>query len=241
MTVARGLRRLRVVAVAAIVAACGLSALADQVPAEAVVPLPTVFGGEYLLQPGDVIDVKFYYSQDLNETVPVRPDGRISLQLVNEVPAAGRTPAALREDLLKRYAPLLRQPEVAVIIKQVAPRRLYIGGEVRTPSLLRVEGPVTLLQAIFEAGGLTRSGKATDVVVLRYNGQPQPEFIKVNVEAALKGGDLGGNIPLQALDIVWVPRTKVAHLGDFVDQYVRQILPLPVTLGITYLFGGLTQ
>ena len=193
----------------------------------------------YLLQPGDVVELKFFYNPELNEVVPVRPDGRIALMLINEVQAAGRTPSELRSELVAAYGATLKQPEIAVIVKEFAARRIYVGGEVRTPSLLRVPGALTLLQAIFEAGGLTRAAKATDVVVLRYQGTPEPMFMKVNLEPALERGDPTADIQLQPFDIVWIPKTRIAKVNDFMDQYVRQLVPIPLTLGISYVFGGL--
>jgi polysaccharide biosynthesis/export protein len=193
----------------------------------------------YVLQLGDVLDIKFFYNPELDETVPVRPDGRISLRLVNDVQAAGRSVSDLRAELVKAYGATLREPEVAVIVKEFAARRIYVGGEVNTPSLLRVPGPITLLQALFEAGGIRRSGKTDSIVVLRYQGTTQPQFIKVDLKSALEQGQAGSDIALQASDIVWVPKTKIAKLDDFMDQYVRQLIPIPLTLGVSYVFGGL--
>lgn len=227
-------------ATCAIVIAIALSSsMAAVGPSQGPTGSPAATDERYTLQPGDVIDVKFFYNGDLNETLPIRPDGRISLQLVDDVPAAGRTPSELRAELIRRYAAVLRQPEVAVIVKQLAPRRLYIGGEVRTPSLLLLDGPTTLMQAIFQAGGFTRGAKPTDIVVLRYRGQPQPEFIKVDLEPVLKLGQASADMVLQPLDIVWVPKTKIAKVDDFMAQYVRDLVPVPLSLGISYVFGEL--
>lgn len=192
----------------------------------------------YLMQPGDVLELRFFYNPELNATVPVRPDGKISAVLVNEVTAAGRTPIDLRKELVERYAATLKQPELTVIVKEFAARRIYIGGEVNQPRLLTVPGRVSLVQAIFEAGGLKRSGKASDIVVLRYQGTPQPLFMKVDLTKVLERGETGADVPLQALDIVWVPKTKIAKANDFIDQYIRQLVPIPMSLGITYIFNG---
>jgi protein involved in polysaccharide export with SLBB domain len=127
---------------------------------------------------------------------------------------------------------------VAVMVKEFAARRIYVGGDVNAPALLRVPGEITLLQAIFEAGGLRRSARSESVVVLRYQGTTQPEFIKVDLKTTLEKGVPGNDIALQASDIVWVPKTRIAKMDDFVDQYIRQLVPIPLTLGVSYVWGG---
>jgi len=200
-------------------------------------PAPAPEG--YRLQYGDVLDIKFFYNPELNETLPVRTDGRISLQLVGDVDVSGRTPSDVRTELMKRYGETLKQPEVAVIVRQMAPRRVYVGGEVNTPGLLQMSDRLTLLQGVFEAGGFKRSSKVTNVVVLRYEGTSTPKFMVVNLEPALKKGDPKADMPLQPYDIVWVPKSKIAKVDDFMDQYVKQLVPIPLSLGVSYVFGGL--
>src|SRR5256885_1422714 len=92
----------------------------------------------YVLLPGDQIEVKFFYNPELSEQQPIRPDGRIALQLVGDVEAAGLTPEALRNALRERYARVLREPDVTVIVKEISGRRVYVGGEVGTPGLLKM-------------------------------------------------------------------------------------------------------
>ena len=206
----------------------------------ALSPLQVPVDPEYRIRPGDVLTIKFFYNPELNETVPVRPDGRISLELVDETMAAGRTPAELRAELLRLYEGTLKQPQVAVIVKEVATRQIYIGGEVNTPGLLRVEGRLTLVQGLVQAGGLRRSGQMGNVVVLRYQGTDSPKFMKFDIEPALKHGDARADVALEPFDIVWVPKTRIARVNDFMDQYIRQVMPVPLQLGLTYVWGGLT-
>ena len=223
---------------AAALMAVATASAASQAPAQGP---PNAAEAVYLIQPGDVIEIKFFYDPELNETVPIRPDGRFSAALVNDVQAAGRTVSELRAELMRLYGATLKNPELTVIVREFAPRRIYVGGEVNSPSLLRVPGRLSLLQAIFEAGGLKRSGKATDIVVLRYQGSTTPKFMKINLTAALERGDPAGDLALEPFDIVWVPKTKIAKANDFMDQYFRQLTPIPLTLGISYVFGGFVQ
>ncbi len=216
----------QMVAPAAPAAALGLATPDDAAP-----PPP-----EYRLRPGDVVHVKLFYSPELNEQLPVRPDGRISLELVGELVAAGRTTAELADRLTEKYAAVLRDPEVAVIVKEIAPRRIYVAGEVNAPGVLAMAGETSLLQSIVQAGGHKRSAKLKTVVVLRYQGTTEPRFFTVDLQAALRGR--GPDVLLQSYDIVFVPKTRVAKVNDFMAQYVREVVPLPLSLGISYVFGG---
>jgi protein involved in polysaccharide export with SLBB domain len=195
----------------------------------------------YVLGPGDLLDVKFFYEPELNEQQPIRPDGRIALQLIGDVTAAGLTPTELQAALRERYSHVLRQPDVTVIVREISGRRIYVGGEVGAPGLLKMAGSLSALQAIFEAGGPKRSGQLSSVVVLRYQGTNEPRFMTLDLTQAVKRTSASGDVPLEPLDIVFVPKTRIARMNDFVDQYVRQLIPIPMSLGISYVFGGILK
>lgn len=132
------------------VLACPSKAM-SQAPAAAA---PVAESGDYRIQVGDQLDIKFFYNPTLNEQVVVRPDGRFTLQLIQEVAAAGRTPAALTQELTERYAADLRQPEVTVIVRSFGGQRLFVDGEVSRPGMFPIVGVTTVLEAIAQAGGL---------------------------------------------------------------------------------------
>ena len=115
----------------------------------------------YVLQPGDNLDVKFYYNPELNEAVTIRPDGKISLQLIDEIPAAGLTPAQLDDTLTKAYAKQLKRPVVTVILRTFEGRKIYVGGEVGNPQVLNIPGKITALQAIINAGSFKKDCEAS--------------------------------------------------------------------------------
>ncbi len=91
---------------------------------------------EYRIQVGDLLDIKFFYNPELNEQVTVRPDGRISLMLATEVMAAGVTPGELTEQLRKKYATVIKTPEIAVIVRSFNAQRVYVDGEVGRPGVV---------------------------------------------------------------------------------------------------------
>jgi len=180
---------------------------------------------------GDVIDIKCFYYPELNESVTVRPDGMISVQLLEEIRAVGLTPSELTQVLKGGYAHYLEKPEVVVIVREFATERVYIGGEVKTPSEIPVKGRLSVMQAIFKAGGLTDQAKPSDVLILRYEDTKLKVF-RIDVDEIL---DKGGNDPLlKPYDIVYVPKTFIAKVDLFVNQYINEIIPRSVNFPFLY-------
>ncbi|HTP66822.1 MAG TPA: polysaccharide biosynthesis/export family protein [Geobacteraceae bacterium] len=190
---------------------------------------------DYIIQTGDQLDIKFFYNPELNEvSMTVRPDGRISLQLINEIQAAGLTPAQLTEALGKSYAKELANPGVTVIVRTFSSQKVYVDGEVTRAGVVNLTGPMTALQAIAEAGGFKDTAKPGEVIVIRKGADSKPETIALNLENARTGEDRGQDIVLAPYDIVYVPRSTIADINLWVDQYIRRMIPIP--FGLTYQF-----
>jgi protein involved in polysaccharide export with SLBB domain len=184
------------------------------------------------LAPGDVVDIKFFYVPELNESQAVRPDGRIALQLVGEVEAQGRTPEQLREDLYRLYTPHLNKPDVTVIIRSFHGRRVLVGGEVKRPGMVEMPGPLTALEAIMQAGGFDESSaRISNVVVIRHKGG-QRYGASLDFRDALKGKE-SVEFLLEPLDIVYVPRTKIVKVAQWIDQHINQLIPM---FGVEYSY-----
>ncbi len=180
---------------------------------------------EYRIQPGDILDIKFFYNKEFNEDgLPVRPDGRISLQLAHEIMAAGLTPEELTKSLAKKYASVLKNPEITVILRSFA-HRIYVDGEVESPGELEVAGPVTALQAIARAGGAKQSAQIDQVIVLRRSITGNAQVFELNLEDALTGEDLSQDLALLPQDIVYVPLLGIANVNKWVDLYLRKNIP----------------
>jgi protein involved in polysaccharide export with SLBB domain len=201
--------------------------------------------GDYRLQRGDGLEIKFFTTPELNEAVTVRPDGRITLQVVGEVEAAGLTSRGLADALKERYRSTLLRPEIAVIVKKFAGLRAYVGGEVASPGILSFESPTTLLQALMQAGWLKKTAEPRNVVILRDRGADVPEVLFVDVKALIEQPGSHRAVPLQPYDIVYVPMSTVAKVGDFVDQYLDKILLTPISriasFGFVYQFNRIVQ
>lgn len=190
---------------------------------------------EYILQLGDVIDIKLFYNPELNETVTIRPDGKISLQLVDEIEVLGLTPSELDKILTEKYSKILYKADVAVIVKQFTSQKVYVGGEVNLPGLIPYSGKLTSLQAIFQAGGFKITAKLKNIVILRNQGTEEPLFMTINLKEDLKKHTQHNDILLQPYDVVFVPKTSIAKINQFVDQYIRQLIPVTTTTGFSYV------
>jgi protein involved in polysaccharide export with SLBB domain len=177
---------------------------------------------DYLVRRGDLLSIKFFYTPELNEDVTVRPDGRISLQLVGEVVAVDRTPGELSESLEQSYAAVLSKPDVVVIVREFAGHRAYIGGEVTRPTMVSLDGETTVADAIFEAGGSKLTAALSSVILVR-NGENGREAYRVDLSDGFRAR---APVPvLRPYDLVYVPKSFVAKVGDFVDLYINRIVP----------------
>ena len=186
---------------------------------------------EYKIQPGDVLDVKLFYNPELNEQLTVRSDGRITLQLVNDIVAAGLTPAQLTSALTKAYVGELSNPRVAVIVRTSVADKVYVDGEVHRAGVINLIGPTTVLQSISQAGGMKESAKIDEVTVLRRTDDRKMTVIQVNLEDALQGADASQDIMLSPNDVVFVPKSTISNINTWIDLYIRKNIPLPVGLG----------
>ena len=193
----------------------------------------------YIIQPGDQLDIKFFYNPELNDSVTVRPDGKISLQLVDEVQAAGQTPAQLDDFLTKKYAEELRKPAITVIVKSFAAQRVYVGGEVNRQGFVNLAAGMSPLQAVIEAGGLKETADPGAVLVIRKGAENQPVPMRVDLKGALDGSGTASGIQLQPQDVVYIPKTFIAEANKFVKQYIEDLLLFRgVSLGFFYDLSG---
>ncbi len=180
----------------------------------------------YRIKPGDELAVKFYYNPELNENVIVRSDGNISLQLIDEVAAAGLKPLELDQILTDKYSKELRQPTLTVILVGSYGSRIFIGGEVLQPGVIPLVGNMTPLQAIFTQGGFKATANPSASIVIRKDKDNKPIPIPVDLQANLSGNSNTQDFYLRPDDIVYVPQSSIAKANQFVDQYLRQLLML---------------
>ena len=160
------------------------------------------FDRDYRLGPEDLVEVFVWKEPDLTTTVAVRPDGRISLPLTNELQASGQTVTELQGEITKRLARFIANPVVNVMVKEVKSPKISVLGEVKKPDVYKMLQKLSVLDAIALAGGFTEFAKPEKVVVIR-NGSGAVQRIPVNVKKLLKAGP-GELFPLQPSDVVYV-------------------------------------
>ncbi len=186
---------------------------------------------EYLIGGGDTLSVKLFYTAELNEEVTVRPDGRISLQLVGDVPVAGRTPEEVSQELRERYAGYLTQPDVTVIVRGFGSQKAFVGGEVKSPSMINIDGRMTLADAVFQAGGALDTAALSSVILIRAKTGGRDVY-RVDLDGGLEGED---PVPvLRPYDVVYVPKSFIAQVGMYVDLYINRIIPKNATFTAFY-------
>jgi len=167
-------------------------------PAEVVPPPDYVIGAE------DVLNVVIWREKDLSAEVIVRPDGKVSLPLLNDIQAAGLTPEQFRQQVTIAVAKFVAEPAVSVIVRSINSRKVYIMGEVAKPGPYPLVGPVTVLQLIALSGGLTEFADAKGISVMRTeNGQPKR--MSFNYRDVSRGKKLEQNVLLRPGDTVIVP------------------------------------
>jgi polysaccharide biosynthesis/export protein len=157
---------------------------------------------EYRLGPEDVIDVFVWKEPDLTTTVTIRPDGRISLPLTDQLDAAGKTAAQLQQEIAEKLKQFISNPVVNVIVRQVNSLKISVLGEVKKPDIYRIKNRVTVLDAIAMAGGFTEFAKPSKVVILRNTPQGQQRY-QINIKQAVSDS-AGAPIYLQPMDTVYV-------------------------------------
>lgn len=178
------------------------------VPAAPTAPPAVPTGVElpagYVVGPEDVLTIVVWREKDLSSDVTVRPDGRITLPLINDVVAQGLTPDQLRDQLKAQFDKYVEDSSVSVVVKAINSRKVFITGMVGKPGAYPLTSAVTVLQLLSMAGGLNEFARAKEIVVMRTeNGAPKA--IKFNYEEVRKGRKLQQNIELRPGDTVVVP------------------------------------
>lgn len=186
---------------------------------------------DYLLYPGDQLDIQTPTAPELNRTPRIAPDGRITLPLIGQVMAADRSIPELKTELEGRYASQLVRPMVEISVTEAQPLKVWVDGEVRTPGVYDMPGDIDAYQAIVMAGGFLPSARQSEVALIR-RGPGGMRMLRA-VDLRPRRGEI---LALRRSDILFVPRTTLAEVAVFFSQ-IRDALPI----GFNYSINGQYQ
>jgi len=180
---------------------------------------------EFILGPGDKLEITVFRNADLTKTIQISPAGNIDYPLVGEVRAAGRSIFELKGELGERLKKYIRNPQVSIGVVSTQSQKITVLGEVNRPGFFQLEGELTTLEAISGAGGFTLDGKKNSVLLIR-GGLKTPELKTLNLMATLAKGDISQNIILSRGDIIYVPRTTIANVDRFFGHLSNILKPM---------------
>jgi polysaccharide export outer membrane protein len=166
-------------------------------------------GPDYLIGPGDKLQIYVWQNADLTVTVPVRQDGKVSTPLVEDMLAAGKTPSVLARDIEAVLAEYVRSPKVNVFVLEAvsAFSQVKVTGQVKTPQAMPFHEGMTVLDAVLAAGGLTDFAAGNRARVVRTVDGKQQE-IKIHLDKLLNSGDMSQNVALRPGDVILIPESR---------------------------------
>lgn len=168
-------------------------------------------GDEYVIGSGDNLSVFVYHAPELSEPdVPVRPDGRISVPLIQDIQASGKTPAELAQALDRRLQQYVRDPNVTVIVRSfVGPldRQIKVIGEAADPEAIPYRDHMTVLDVMIATKGLTRFAAGNRAVIVRHPAPGRQRLIHVRLGDLIKDGDISQNVAMQPGDTLIIPQS----------------------------------
>jgi polysaccharide export outer membrane protein len=164
---------------------------------------------DYRIGPGDTLKVSVFQNENLTATLPVRPDGKISTPLVEDMVAVGKTPSQLARDIEKSLAEYIKSPKVSVVVTVALSiySQVKVIGQVKTPESLPFREGMTVLDAVLAVGGLGQFAAGNRAQLIRTENGKQTE-IKVKLDSLLNSGDMKQNLPLRPGDVLVVPETR---------------------------------
>jgi len=158
----------------------------------------------FIVQPNDLLEIFVWKEPDLTRKVLVRPDGRISFPLIQDLQVAGMSPLQIKQEIEKKLKDFIEVPNVTVMVEAIQSYRIFVTGKVVKPGVITSEKPITVLQALALSGGFQDFANLTDIVMVRNKGNDNVVF-RFNYPDFIKGKNFSQNIILKSGDVVVVP------------------------------------
>jgi protein involved in polysaccharide export with SLBB domain len=190
---------------------------------------------DYRIGAGDELSVTFPYNAELNHDGPVGPDGRFSLPLIGSIALAGDT-VTQATDIIRnalRDAGIVENAYPSVTVRRYG-TNVYVGGEVHTPGVVQLAAGMDALQAVIVAGGLLESAKTGQIAIIRHDAENRPHITYVDLHGYTRGKANAKVATLEPRDVVFVPKSKIAEVDTWIDDYINKTLPFSRGLNYTY-------
>jgi len=182
---------------------------AKSVAAEPVTSAGDNTGYKYIIGPGDTLDIFVWGYKDLSVSVPVRPDGKITTRLIEDMQASGRTPTDLARDIEQKYVTFVKNPTVTVTVDKFVgspSQQIKVVGGGAKPKTVPYRNKMTVLDVMIEVGGLSKFSSGNKAILVRTENGEQQSY-KVRLQSLLKGGDIKANRPVKPGDIIIIPES----------------------------------
>lgn len=178
---------------------------------------------EYYVEIGDILDIDVWRVPDLSRSVPVRPDGRISMPVVGDLDVVGMNLMQVRDLLTKKFSDYVWSPQVSISIRQFGGRKFIILGEIGAPGVYRYQNDVSLVEAIALAGGFKEYSRSGKIMIIRgdIKKQPQVKMISANMQNFLKKGMLTENVAILPNDIIYIGKDIMGDYQDILKDVVN--------------------
>ncbi|OGW37830.1 MAG: hypothetical protein A2Y97_04030 [Nitrospirae bacterium RBG_13_39_12] len=196
----------------------GVSPASDEEPKEVKL-------NEFILGPGDRVEIIVYRHDDLKRTAQIDTSGKIAYPLVGDIQAGGSSIFQLRDKIRDGLSKYIINPEVTIGVVSVLSQKVGVLGEVNNPGLFTLDTSLTAVEAVSKAGGFTINAKQKNVLLIR-GGLKKPELITLNINNFFREQDLTQNVSLKNGDIIYVPATFIENVARFFDHLSRILAPL---------------
>ena len=208
-----------------------------QTPGQASAPPAAPALEEYRLGPGDELSLSFPYNAELNHDGPIGPDGRFTVPVLGSLLLSGdtTTQASARISAALREAGIVADAYPSLTVRRYG-SNVYVGGQVKSPGVVLLAGGMDALQAIIAAGGLTDSAKTGQVAIIRRTDNSHSRLIYIDIKGYVNGKPGVDTAMLQPRDIVFVPRSRIAEIDLWIDNYINKTLPF--SRGLNYSYGN---
>ncbi|WP_428152367.1 polysaccharide biosynthesis/export family protein [Brevundimonas sp.] len=233
------IRRLAVVGLALILTACGTTQSISPREREPHRFAPwSDAAPAYRLGVGDRLKVDYLLTPELTQDAVVEPDGFVSLRVAGRLAAQNLTPSELERTVREASALRLRQPIVSLSVTEARSARIIVGGAVQRPGVYPLSARASTLEAIMLAGGFSPESRMDQVVVIRQRPGVPAMLRTIDLRRFVESGGADSGIALASEDIVFVPRSRIAEVDLWIDQYVNRLLPFSRSISYTNTYGA---